>query len=228
MPTPLESRAALEAVTNQSVAEVIQLFGRLDGRPEVQRADLLDSPPGLIGYYSDGTAALAADFYEEERELARVRSRFRTEPIVLDRSEKIGRSIAWAAEPLVLGIAGASDLVESRLAEVIQFEVAKPYRDTITTNRRRDPDAVGWRRISNGGCRFCVMLADRGAVFKAETARFAAHPNCNCVAQPVFTTNDTGEEASVIQYMASRRARSPKQRAELRDYLNTYYGDFPG
>ena len=147
---------------------------------------------------------------------------------MLDRSEKIGRSIAWAAEPLVLGIAGASDLVESRLAEVIQFEVAKPYRDTITTNRRRDPDAVGWRRISNGGCRFCVMLADRGAVFKAETARFAAHPNCNCVAQPVFATNDTGEEASVIQYMASRRTRSPKQRAELRDYLNTYYGDFPG
>jgi hypothetical protein len=63
------------------------------------------------------------------------------------------------------------------------------------------------------------MLADRGAVYKESTARFASHPNCFCSAQPVFGENDTGEEASVIQYIASRRSRTPEQRAVLRDYL---------
>lgn len=228
MPTPRESRAALERLTQESVAETIDLFGRLEGRPEVQRAALLEVVPELISYYSDGSSALAADFYEEERELAEVRSRFQVRPVVNERPEKIGRSIAWASEPLVLTLVGAAEVVESRLAEVIQIEVARPYRDTITTNRRRDPDAVGWRRISTDGCKFCAMLAARGAVYKQDTARFAAHPHCNCTAQPVFTTNDTGEEASALQYKASQRNRTPKQRAELRDYLNTYYPDLPG
>lgn len=226
MPTPLESRAALQLVTGEAVAASLDLLERSQGSPEVRRAGLLEGVPALVGYYSDGSAALAADFYEEQRELALVRSRFVAEPVVLDRTVKLRRGIAWASEPL---IAGASVLlVASRLAEVVQLEVARPYRDTITTNRRKDPDAVGWRRITAGGCKFCLMLAARGAVYKHNTVRFAAHPNCHCTAQPVFKTNDTGIEASVMQYKASKRVRTPEEKASLRGYLNTYFPDSPG
>jgi len=72
------------------------------------------------------------------------------------------------------------------------------------------------------------MLADRGAVFLDTSAVFAAHPNCKCTAQPVFGTDDYGEEANVMQYMASRKRSSPEARARLRDYLNTNYSDFHG
>jgi hypothetical protein len=72
------------------------------------------------------------------------------------------------------------------------------------------------------------MLADRGAVYIDTTVRFAAHGHCQCTAQPVFSSNDYGEEATVMQYMASRKRRTPAQQASLRQYLNTNYSDFHG
>jgi hypothetical protein len=101
---------------------------------------------------------------------------------------------------------------------VVQLETARPYRETITTNRRRDPQAAGWRRVAEGGCKFCRMLAGRGEVYKADTARFASHPNCHCTAQPVFK-GEPAPEADVIQYVASKRRTTEADRARVREYL---------
>lgn len=228
MPSPTESRAALQLLTGAAVATTTELLSRVRGTPEMRRLALLDGVPDLIGYYSEGSAALAADFYEEERELARVTSRFVPELVVTDRVVKQRRGIAWAAEPLfVVGddaaVAVAGVLAASRLAEVVQLEVAKPFRDTILSNRVNDPASAGWRRITNGGCKLCRLLADRGVLYRDRATRFAAHPNCNCSVQPVFGSGDFGEEASVLQYVASQRKRTPAQQAKLRAYLNDHY-----
>lgn len=215
MPTASESRAALSLVTGAAVDTAARLLGSLTGSPEAQRSALLDGVPTLIGYYSDGSSALAADFYDDERDAAGAAGRFMAEPVVLDRGRKIGNAVAWAAQPL---FSDDRATVVTRLAEVVQLETARPYRDTITVNRRRDPAAVGWARVSDGGCKFCRMLADRGAVFKESTARFASHENCNCTARPVFDGQDA-PEASVMQYVASKRRRSAKERQALREYL---------
>lgn len=217
MPTPDQSRAALALVTSAAVESAGQLLSAASGSPDVQRAVLLDGIPTIIAYYSDGSAALAADFYDDERDAAGAAGRFTAEPVILDRGRKIGNAVAWSTQPLfgeVPDVASAA----SRLAEVVQLETARPYRDTILTNRRRDPAAVGWRRVAAGGCKFCRMLADRGAVFKESTARFASHENCNCTAQPVFD-RQAGDEASAMQYVASKRRRTVKERQALRDYL---------
>lgn len=219
MPTALESRAALQLVTAGAVNTAVSILGKLNGSPEVQRAALLDGIPDLIGYYSDGSSALAADFYDDERVRAAAPGSFGAEPVVLDRTVKIRRAIAWSAAPLFDGVGDAA----GRLAEVVQFETARPFRDTITTNRQRDPEAVGWRRVASSGCAFCQMLASKGAIYRADSARFASHPHCHCTAAPVFGSNDTGEEISTLQYVASKRSRTPEQRATLRDYLNTYH-----
>lgn len=219
MPSARETRAALQLVTGEAVGSGLELLQRLQGTPEAQRLVLLDSVPGLIGYYADGSAALAADYYDETRDLAGVRVPYTSDVVVSDRTVKIRRAIAWSAEPL---FTGDGDMA-GRLAEVIQLETARPFRDTITTNRRQDPEAVGWRRVTAGGCQLCRMLADKGAVYKESTARFAAHPHCHCTASPEFRGGETGPEASVMQYTASKRNRTPAQQAALRDYLNTYY-----
>lgn len=220
MPSPRESRAELKALTTASVEEASELLSRLPGSAEQRRALLLDGVPGLIEYYAEGSAALAADFYDEQRAAAAVKQTFTSELVLLDRTVKIRRAIVWAADPLFQGL---EEDANKRLAEVVQLESARPYRDTITTNRKRDPAAAGWRRITSGGCKLCRMLADRGAVYKESTARFAAHPNCHCTAQPVFGVDDYGEEASAMQYLASRRSRSPEQKAALRSYLDSFY-----
>lgn len=225
MLTALESKAALQLVTGSAVSAASALLANTSGSFEQRRAELLDGVPEVIAYYSAGSSALAADFYDDERELAAPPKLYLAEPIIPDRTVKIRRAIAWASEPL-----DADDLLTAsgRLADVVQLESARPYRETILTNTKRDPSAAGWRRISGGGCKLCRMLADRGAVYTDSTALFATHTNCKCSAQPVFSSGEVGEEASAMQYMASRKRRTPETRARLRDYLNTNYSDFPG
>lgn len=220
MPSPREARAELVRLTDASTAEAADLLSRTPGGFEERRALLLDGIPGLIDYWAEGSAALASDFYDEQRELADVARPFTSELVLADRTVKIRRAIVWAAEPLqLLDEAMAAD----RLAEVVQIETARPFRDTITQNTAADPQAVGWKRITNQCCSFCRMLADRGAVYKESTARFAAHRHCDCSAAPVFVGGEVGPEASVIQYQASRRGRTEAQKAKLRDYLAEFY-----
>lgn len=227
MPSPSENRRALRLVTTAAVAASVDLLTGLDGGPNAVRAGLLDGVPDIIAYYSLGSAALAADFYDDERERAGARGRFLAEPVVLDRSEKIRRAVAWASEPMFDDTLTVTP--ESRLAEVVQLETARPNRDTILENRRRDPQSTGWRRVTSGvGCKFCRMLAARGAVYREDTARFASHPNCSCTAWPVFRSNDDGVSADVLQYTASKRKRSPEESARIRDYLTKNFPDAPG
>ena len=225
MLTASDSKAALQLVTSAAVTAATTALSRLTGSPEEQRAVLLEAVPGVISYYSDGSSALAADYYDDERERAAPPKLYIAEPVILDRVVKIRSAVAWASEPL---FGDDLETASSRLAEVVQLETARPYRDTIITNRRRDPSAVGWRRVTSGGCKFCRMLAAKGAIFSDQTARFAAHTHCHCTAQPVFSTDDFGEEASAMQYIASSRKRMPAQQAQLREYLNANYSDFPG
>lgn len=180
--------------------------------------------PEIITFYADGSAALAADFYEDERELARAAakakmSRFLVESVIPSRETEITRALLWSTKPLETDEPLAT---VTRLEQVVQSEVALPYRETITANSLRDPASVGWRRIAAGGCKFCRLLADRGAVYREATARFASHPGCGCSAAPVFDGKygtDVGEEASAMQYVASKRKRTSAQQQQLRDYL---------
>lgn len=220
MVTARESQAALRIVTEESVATSTGLLSGLSGSPEARRAALLNGVPAIVGYFSQGSAALAVDFYEESREVAGVKGRFVTEFVVDDRTVKIRRGVAWAADPL---FSDDEETASKRLAEVVQLETARPYRDTILANRRADPEAAGWRRVTGVCCRFCRMLGDRGAVYRESTVRFAAHPNCDCTAEPVFKGSAVGPEASVMQYVASRRHKTPAQRAAVREYLDTHY-----
>ena len=220
--SPRESRAALQLLTGAAVGTSLDLLRRLNGSPEARRAALLDGVPEVVAYYSVGSAALAADFYEEEREVAGVRSRFLPEMVVADRTVKLRRAIAWASDPLF-----SDDEVSAsgRLAEVVQLDTARPFRDTITGNTVRDPDAVGWRRETSGvGCGFCRLLAAKGAIYRASTARFAAHDHCGCTAAPVFGVGEVGPEASALQYVASKRRRSEAEKQALREHIAAHYG----
>ena len=215
MLSPLEARAALQLVTAAAIDSTGKLLRTVSGPPDSMRVDLQDGVHAIIGYYTDGSSALAADFYDDLRDQQEVPGRFMAEPIVADRGRKVGNAIAWATEPLLTGDGD----VEGRLAEVVQLETARPYRDTIVGNRRRDPEAVGWQRVAATGCKFCQALASRGVVYREESARFASHPHCHCTAVPVFDTGRIGREANANQYEASKRRSTPASREKTRQWV---------
>ena len=212
-----DARLALVAVTSAGVNEAGSLLGQLDGSPDQVRAALFDTIPALIDTYSLGSSALAVDWYDDLREQAGAPGRFTSEPVIPDRADKIGNMLGWATEPLYAETPNPAE-VGLRLLPAVQYEIALPNRATLTTNVRRDPAANGWQRVASGGCKFCQMLAGRGAVYKQDTAHFASHPNCHCTAQPVFQGH-AGVEADVVQYAASSRNRTPADRARVREFL---------
>lgn len=219
MVTAQESKRLLTLLGDDAEDQVRWMLRRSSGQWESRRLQLLDTLPDVVGFYSEGSAALAADFYDDARVGAP--GAYAASPVILDRTVKIRRGVAWASEPLSVD---DDELAAARFAQLMRTEMARPYRDTILTNRKQDPACVGWKRITRGSasCKFCRMLAARGAVYREETATFASHDSCMCTAAPVFKGGTIGPEADTVQYMASKRRRSPKEKAFLRDYLGNY------
>jgi len=221
MVTAQESKQLLTLLGDDAEDQVRWMLRRSSGSWESRRLQLLDTVPDVVGFYSEGSSALAADFYDDSRVGAP--GSYAASPVILDRTVKIRRGIAWASEPLSVD---DDELAAARFAQLMRTEMARPYRDTILTNRKQDPACVGWKRITRGSasCKFCRMLAARGAVYREETATFASHDSCMCTAAPVFKGGTIGPEADAVQYMASKRRRTAKEKAFLRDYLA---GNFP-
>lgn len=216
--TALESKQALTLLGDDAEDTARWMVDRTSGSFESRRLQLLDTVPGVIGYYSEGSAALAADAYMDAR--LGVSGGFAAAPIVLDRTVKIRRGVAWAADPMSLGDFG---LASSRFAKLVRTEMTRPYRDTTLRNGANDGMFVGYQRIARAAsCGFCKALAARGAVFKQNTAYFAAHDSCQCTAAAAFVGQPHGPEATVMQYMASKRRRTPAEKAQINDWAAQY------
>lgn len=217
-----EHRAALTALTDLTERDLRALFRSLQGASAIEVRDaLMEIVPMLAETYGDMAAALATDFYESVREEAEVRGPFTAEPAALPGSARYDALVRWGVDPL-FAAAPAAPIALSRITGGLQRIVSNVSRETVTLNSDRDPAADGWRRIARpNGCRFCRMLAARGAVYKRSGVRFAGHDHCHCSAAPAF---GGGREASVMQYKASlRRSNDPEvqaaRNATLRNYL---------
>lgn len=216
--TALESKQALTVLADDAEDTARWMLTRTSGSFESRRLQLLDTVPDVIGYYSDGSAALAVDAYMDAR--SGVAGAFTASQIVLDRTVKIRRGVVWAADPIT---SGDLELASARLAKLVRTEMTRPYRDTTLRNGARDGMFVGYKRIARGeSCGFCKGLADRGAVYKKSTVYFAAHDKCQCTAAAAFVGQPHGPEASVMQYTASKRRRTAAEKARINEWAAAY------
>ena len=184
--TALESKQALTLLGDDAEDTARWMVGRTSGVFESRRLHLLDTVPGVIEYYSEGSAALAVDAYMDAR-------------------------------------MGDFELASDRMAKLMRSEMTRPYRDTTLRNGSNDGMFAGYKRIARAAsCGFCKALAARGAVFKQSTAYFAAHDNCQCTAAAAFVGQENGPEADVMQYMASKRRRTPAEKARINEWASQY------
>lgn len=240
MTTPPERvRAGLTVVTSAAAADVRAVAETADG-PAATRAALFAAAPLIVSEYSSGTAALALDWYEELRDAApNVKALFQPRPLVLVTDDIVAAVVASATVTMREDAEDATVEAVAAVEDETQRLVADAFRDTMIGNVAEDPAAVGWRRFARPeACKFCKMLAAKGAVYTKETARFAAHGavmagdrkggNCMCIAGPEFGGQNDWAEATPMQYLASRRKRTEKERAALREYLTEHFPDAPG
>ena len=235
MATPSEAvRTQLAVVTAAAVADLTAETAQV--ALERQAAVLLASLPLVVPSYYDAAGALAVMWYDELREESRPSTLYVPEIVgdpATDWIEREAETFRRSLEGVDFEAQMASMVDEiTRLAEK---EVARGFRDSITGNTRQDREAIGWSRVTRpGACKFCLMLAGKGSVYRSEsTAIFAAHGNCHCAARPEFRNGEHGPEATAIQYVASsRRARDDRtqaaRNAQVRKYLNANFPDARG
>lgn len=252
--SPDAVRSGLQIVTRAARRDLREVAAAAPKDASGLRAVLFAATPLIVSEYVAGTAALALDWYEELRDAAQVASRFAPRPLALVTEDDVRAAVATATEALFEIEQGfvreieksAEEQIREALTESLSLleleveeQVVSGFTDTVTGNVEEDPDAAGWRRFARPeACKFCKMLAARGAVYTRETARFAAHGavmggnrkggNCMCIAGPAFGGKDIWAEATPMQYLASKKRRTPEQRAALREYLTENFPDAPG
>lgn len=233
MPTaPDVVRDALLVVTAAAQSEVQAVTSAAP--PNEWRSAMFAAGPLIVAEYAPATAELGLEWFGEIRDEAKPPNAFTPTPRLTVTDDDVKAVVATLTESLrdvEQQIAKNADrLIAEMSAELeaaVQRDVASGFWDTVTGNSDDDPDSVGWQRFAReGACKFCRMLAGRGAVYTEATVRFAAHGSCHCVAGPSYDPN--APRADVMQYLGSKRERTAKERTELRAYLNHHFPDAPG
>ena len=228
--SPSAVRRALTLVTSAAVAEAVAIASRASTPDEI-RGSLFEAAPLIINEYAVGATALALDWYEEKRDEAAPAKRYTPRPF----SNRTERAVAGMVAESTGDLRYATDeslpaVKQASLRLVgagIQKFVAGDFWDTMTNNSTFDPAAKGWQRYARAGCcKFCAMVASRGAVFTESTVHFASHTSCHCLAGPSFDPD--APLADVMQYTAQKSDRTQKQKDDLRSYLNENFPDNQG
>ena len=173
---------------------------------------LNDLLPAIVREYGALGGALAAEWYDQQREKAGVRGRFVAVPV--EPSDRGAHAlVGWA-----LDTATDDATLKTLILGGVQRRVADHVRYTITDNATTDSAASGWQRVGSGECAFCAMLIGRGAVYSEAGADFASHDHCNCSATPAWKN----EPEPVKPYTPSLRGSTDADRARVREYLASH------
>lgn len=218
---PLTSsyRSAAGDVVALAVADLLATWRTFDLTDvlTVQR-DLTQLLTELLDGYGAVLGSLTADWYENVRDEAGVPGTFNAQSITSFDTGRVESLAGYSTSPL----SWENPDLERALASAtggLQKILIEDAGEDVIANSSRDPRSTGWKRVTSAdACKFCVMLAGRGAVYSADTCRFASHDHCKCSAEPAF---GEGISMSVVQFAASSRRQTEADKARVRAYLAT-------
>lgn len=204
-------RLAQAAVSGRTQAALSAVWGRylrpadLDGSfPAYSRA-----ATAVVGAGRGLSSSVAADYYRQARAAAGLDPAGAVQPVA--------EALNAAQVETVLRVTGPVE-IKRRVAEgqpigeasrqALALTLGDAARLTLNAGRettldaaRRDPDATGWARISDGApCAFCAMLVSRGPVYRSEaSADFRSHGKCGCTAGLIFDGDGWTPEARALR-----------------------------
>lgn len=211
-------RADLATIERRAEALIRRAWSRVNLADVAQvREAMIEVAELAAASYGEVGSLLAAEYYEDLRAASGARGRYTASVVTDYDAAEIRSGMGWAVDPLN---DEDSATALKKVLTVTGTAVSLLPTRTVRENVRHDPQAQGWHRIARaGGCDFCVMLSQRGAVYKRETADFAAHGNCRCTAKPSW--DPSAPEVDVGAYVASERTAAMRAR-DAQDGGNRY------
>ena len=146
----------------------------------------------LVDGYGPLSATLAADYYDELRDAADVAERYVAKAGSYSDPVKVKGAADWASQPLFDAV-DPLDALE-RMRGSSQRLVQDWGRQTMLDNIASDPARPRFARMPSGKtCKFCRMLAGRGAVYHTAASAGALsdfHDLCDCQIVTSYTEGD--------------------------------------
>lgn len=199
---------------------LVEFFKSLDlSNPETARDALLEITPVLTDQFGSVAAALAAEWYEEQRAASGATGRF---------TASLARAVpAAAVTTQTRYLAGhlwtpTPEAILGPLLTSVDKYVKQPGRDTMTANAKRE--GVRWARVPTGAktCSFCLITASRDALYLSKRSAGGGgnkyHGACDC--QPVRIGRDEGYPEGYLPdgyYEMYEAARGEAQSGDLKD-----------
>lgn len=219
----VEQQTVQAAIAQYAAQRALQLWPALDlEQLEATLPAFTAQVAAELRPFGLASASVAADYYLEERAAARVTGQFTVTPADPAPVEQVARTVRWATrglwdpQPDVTG-------TRADLSAAVEKLVIDTGRNTIINATREDRKAHGWARtVEPGACAFCLLLAQRGPVYKSSTVGFRSHDRCRCHAQPVFGPWEPTHEVRQAQalYQQAKNAGSARQvRAKFRQLI---------
>lgn len=170
-------RAVLGQLSDRALATLHNLFEQLPtDADETLIALLKQYLPDLINAYADNAADYTTVWYGD---LAPESDYTPELPPVLIPEERIFGSIEWAIHTAADVTAAAA-----KLAGSVDRMVYDASRAVVEHNAVKEK--VKYARVARAGaCRWCRLMATRGAVFTSAANSIKGHDSCHCVAVPV-------------------------------------------
>lgn len=143
---------------------------------------LHDLLPAIVREYGAAGGAMAAEWYDEQRDKAGAKGRFFADPIPADdrgTHALVGAAVTQARDDSTL---------KTLILGGTQRRIADHVRLTTANNAVADPASQGWMRVGEGGCKsgWCDQYLD-GEVRTVEGYDFDAHDWCRCDVVSVFS-----------------------------------------
>ncbi|MET7741986.1 hypothetical protein [Streptomyces sp. NPDC005385] len=153
--------------------------------------------PALVAEYGEIGAAVAVDFYDELREGSKAAKPFKAVMGDLPEQKAVQASVRWAVGPLFQEEKDI-DLTTKNLTGLTDRLVKQTARNTIFHSAQKDPSKASYARVPSGSrtCKFCLMLASRGAVYANEKKAGklnSYHGHCDCQVIPMWDGDEYPE-----------------------------------
>lgn len=174
---------ALVTNSNLAVKAVGGLLERLDGNSSDDIATALSEVyPSIVNTYGERAAAVAVEFYDEQRELAHVKIDYDAE--IPDLSGYI-----YKLQGDVSRTTSQYSELEKIVATLQGYASRRTYEyvdETITYNSMRDSAHPRWALVPHAGaCAWCILLASQGFVYRSSNT-VSRHAHCRCTPTPDF------------------------------------------
>lgn len=168
--------AALVRLADRDLSRLWQLVANGAAADEA----LHDLLPAIVREYGAAGGAMAAEWYDQQREKAEARGRYFALPIEPD--DRGAHALVGAA----LTQARDDSTLKTLILGGVQRRLADHVRLTVANNAVDDRAAQGWIRVgSSGACGWCDQYLD-GEIRTSAGYDFDAHDNCNCSVTPAF------------------------------------------